>query len=125
MWEAAAEGRLDVQRCSACGEHRNPPSDGCPTCGSLEWTWDTLPGTGVVMTYVWLEDPTRKPGEFPSKTYNVAVVELDGAAGGPARIVTNVVDAWRPEDLQVGQRVELACVTISPGVGVPCFKRGS
>ena len=123
MWTAAAEGRLDVQNCDRCQHHRNPPSDGCPNCGSLDWSWKTLPGTGVVMTYVWIADPTRQPGEWPSPNYNVAVVELDGATGGPTRIVTNILDAWLPEDLQVGQRVELACVTVAEGVGVPCFKR--
>lgn len=123
LWSAAASDRLDIQKCAGCGEHRNPPSDGCPNCGSLVWAWDTLPGTGVVMTYVWIPDPTREPGAFPSPNYNVAVVELDGAQGGPTRIVTNIIDAWRAEDLHVGQRVELAGVILAEGVGLPCFKR--
>jgi hypothetical protein len=123
LWRGAAADRLDVQKCARCEEHRSPPSDGCPNCGCLDWSWDTLPGTGVVMTYVWIPDPTRTAGDFASPNYNVAVVELDGANGGPARIVTNIIDAWQPHDLQVGQRVELACVAVSEGVALPCFRR--
>jgi uncharacterized OB-fold protein len=125
LWRAAAHGRLDIQKCARCEDHRSPPSDGCPTCGSLDWDWDTLPGTGTVLTYVWIPDPTRKADELPSLNYNVAVVALDGAKGPSNRIVTNIIDAWQPDDLAVGQRVELHCVTVAEGVGLPCFKRSA
>lgn len=123
LWSAAAAGRLDIQKCTACGAHRNPPSEACIYCGSFEWSWDTLPGTGVVITYVWIPDPTRQDQGLPSPYYNVAVVELDGAQGGPTRIMTNIIDAWAFEDLAVGQRVELACVKLTDEIGMPCFTR--
>ncbi|MDB5428908.1 MAG: hypothetical protein JWP35_24 [Caulobacter sp.] len=123
LWRAAAQGRLDIQCCEACDKHRNPPSAACIHCGSFDWRWDTMPGTGVVMTYVWIPDPARKGQDLPSPYYNVAVVELDGVRGPPARIVTNIIDAWQLDDLQVGQRVELACIKLSEEVGLPCFTR--
>ena len=33
-WEAAAEGKLRMQRCGACGEIRFPPGHICRKCGS-------------------------------------------------------------------------------------------
>jgi uncharacterized OB-fold protein len=122
IWQAAAEGRLDVQRCKSCDSHRNPPSEACIFCGSFEWRWDTLPGTGQIATYVWCPDSTRG-ADFPSPYFNIAVVDLDGAHPGPLRIVTNIIDAWQLDDLAVGQKVELACVKLSDQVGLPCFKR--
>ena len=123
LWSAAAQDRLDVQRCLSCESHRNPPSPGCIHCGSLEWEWSTLPGTGTIMTFVWIPDPARKEGDYPSPVYNIAVVELDGARGTPVRIVTNIIDAWQIGDISIGQRVELSCVKLTDEIGLPCFKR--
>ena len=77
FWRAAAEGRLDVQRCTACGAHRHPPTEGCYRCRSLDWDWDTLPGTGRVFTYTWIVQPLH-PAIEAAAPYNVTVVEVDG-----------------------------------------------
>lgn len=122
MWTAAAAGRLDVQRCRACGAHRYPPSDGCFACTSRAWEWSTLPGTGIVYTYVWIPDRVRSAQLGRDVLTNVTIVELDGTDGDPVRITTNVLDAWEPGDLEVGQRVELECVTLADEVGLPCFR---
>jgi uncharacterized protein len=87
FWRAAAEGRLDVQRCSACGAHRHPPTEGCYRCRALEWEWDTLPGTGRVFTYTWVVQPLH-PAVESVTPYNVAVVEVDGTEGEPVRLVS-------------------------------------
>ena len=102
MWRAAADGRVDVQRCSDCGAHRYPPTDGCYRCGSVQWEWSDLPGTGTVYTYTWV--PTRTE---PHNRYNVAMVTLDGTDGDPVRVLSNVVDAWEDADLSVGHRAGL------------------
>jgi uncharacterized OB-fold protein len=120
MWRAAAAGRLDVQRCRSCGAHRYPPTDGCYRCGSLEWEWFPLPGTGVIYTYTWVPDRSRSTADG---FYNVAVVTLDGAEGDPVRILTNVIDAWEVDDLAVGDAVTVAGVEFAPGLGLPCFRR--
>lgn len=123
MWRAAAEGRLDVQRCSGCGAHRYPPTDGCYRCGSLEWGWSTLEGSGTVYTYMWVPDAARSAEHGHEVLYNVAIVELHGTEGDPVRMASNVVDAWDLGDLYVGQSVELECVPLGEGVGLPCFRR--
>lgn len=122
MWRAAGADRLDVQRCTACGAHRYPPGEGCTRCSSLQWEWSTVPGTGTIYTYSWVPDRTRSAEQGKEVFYNVAVVTLDGTEGDPVRILSNVIDAWDPGDLRVGQRVELACVPLAEGVGLPCFR---
>lgn len=125
MWRAAAEGRLEVQRCGDCGAHRYPPVGGCYRCGSSSWVWDQVPGTGTVVTYAWMPDRQRSADENREVLYNVAVVALDGVDGDPVRIVTNVLDAWEKTDLTIGQRVLLSCVKLSDDIGLPCFVKAT
>ena len=120
FWRAAAAGRLDLQRCTSCGWHRQPPTEGCFHCNSLDWAWDTLPGTGRVFTYTWVHHPLH-PVVESVVPYNVAVVVLDGTTGDPVRLVTNVVDA-DTETLAVGAPVVLACERLTAEVGLPRFR---
>jgi uncharacterized OB-fold protein len=120
FWKAAAEGRLDVQRCTNCGAHRHPPTEGCYRCGSLDWDWATLPGTGAVFTYTWVVQPLH-PAVESLAPYNVSVIEVDGVTDEPVRLVSNVVDATE-ETLHVGAPVTLACDKLTEDVGLPRFR---
>jgi uncharacterized protein len=120
FWKAAAAGRLDVQQCDHCGAHRHPPTEGCYRCGSLDWSWDTLPGSGMVFTYTWVVQPLH-PAVEAVVPYNVAVVDVDGVSDEPVRMVSNVVDADEGT-LRVGTRVTLACDKLTDDVGLPRFR---
>jgi hypothetical protein len=120
FWRAAAEGRLDVQRCTRCRAHRHPPTEGCYRCRSLAWEWDTLPGTGRVFTYTWVVQALH-PAIESAAPYNVTVVEVDGTEGEAVRLVTNVVDATE-DTLRVGAAVTLACDRLEPEIGLPRFR---
>lgn len=122
MWRAAADGRIAVQRCRDCAAHRYPPADGCYRCSSCRWEWSTLPGTGVVYSYVWIPDRARAAAGEAAACYNVAVVTLDGTSGEPVRVLSNVVNAWKIGDLHVDQRVEVVGVPFADGVALPCFR---
>lgn len=122
MWKAAAGDQLAVQRCAECGAHRYPPTEGCYRCSSCRWEWSTLPGTGTVYSYIWVPDRTRSAVEGREVLYNVVVVTVDGTEGEPVRVLSNVVDAWGPEDICVGQGVTLAAVPFAPGLALPCFR---
>lgn len=118
-WRAAAEGRLVVQRCAACGAHRHPPTGACYRCRSLEWSWDEVPGTGRVYTYTWADRPAH-PDLAHLGVYNVAVVELDGTEGDPVRILTKVVDVER-DALRVGLPVEVTFERVDDETALPIF----
>ena len=118
MWRAADTNKLAVQRCQDCAAHRYPPSDGCYRCSSCRWEWAALPGTGVVYSYIWV--PGRPGAE--AACYNVVIVTLDGTEGEPVRMLSNVVNAWDPDDLHVGQRVEVVGVPFADGLALPCFR---
>jgi uncharacterized OB-fold protein len=120
FWRAAAAGRLDLQRCTSCGWHRQPPTEGCFHCNSLDWAWDTLPGTGRVFTYTWVHHPLH-PAVESAVPYNVCVVDLDGVSGDPVRVVTNVVDATEAT-LSVDTPVRLSCERLTDDVGLPRFR---
>lgn len=43
FFEAAKEGRLEIQRCADCKTLRHPPAPACPSCRSF--SWDTVEST--------------------------------------------------------------------------------
>lgn len=122
MWQAAAGSKLAVQRCLDCAAHRYPPGDGCYRCSSCHWEWATLPGTGVVYSYIWIPGRPGAAAGGEAACYNVVIVTLDGTEGEPVRMLSNVVNAWDPGDLQVGQRVEVVGVPFADGLALPCFR---
>ncbi|MGH8033692.1 MAG: SDR family NAD(P)-dependent oxidoreductase, partial [Lysobacterales bacterium] len=46
---AAAEGRLKLQQCAACGHVCYPPREACPKCWCLELPWKDLPEGGMLL----------------------------------------------------------------------------
>ena len=46
FWEAAAQGRLAIQRCGGCGKWNHAPSIACPTCGGFALVFADVSGRG-------------------------------------------------------------------------------
>ncbi|MFC4944324.1 Zn-ribbon domain-containing OB-fold protein [Pseudonocardia sp. GCM10023141] len=115
-WEAAAEGRLVVQQCSACNTHRWEPVEVCHHCHSQAWTWAGTSGYGEVYTFTWAD--ARAAGV---DLYNLAVVELDDTRGDPIRILSWVVGVGR-KSLRCGMPVEVAFAPVAEGIAVPHFR---
>jgi len=113
-WQAAAEHRLLLQRCNACGRVRLPPGPLCPVCRSFDQGWQEASGRGTVYTYT-IVHRAYVPG-LPVP-YVVAVVALEE---GP-KLTSNVVDV-APESVQIGMAVELAWEDMGPGLAVPRFR---
>ena len=99
FWEGCARSELLLQRCSACGAYRHPPSSICAACLSDLHEWVPASGSGTVYTYAVVRQALRSgwEGRLP---YVVAVVELDE---GP-KILTNLVNI-APEAVQIGMPV--------------------
>ncbi|HXQ61889.1 MAG TPA: Zn-ribbon domain-containing OB-fold protein [Acidimicrobiales bacterium] len=117
-WEAAAEHRLVVQRCTACGTTRHPPGPLCPRCRSTASEWSDLPGTGSVFTYTVVRQAFI-PSLADRIPYVVIAVDPDGADG--ARIVSNLIDI-DPSDVSIGMRVDVVWEDMGPELSLPRFR---
>jgi uncharacterized protein len=106
FWEAAADGRLVVPVCDACGHHIWYPRSWCPVCGDEAVTWTEMSGRGTVYACTVVR---KGMGPWAAAApYVGAYVELEE---GP-RILTNVVtDA--PDDVAIGMAVTAIFVAVT------------
>src|ERR1700682_2594542 len=79
-WDAAAQGKLLVRKCTSCGRLHHYPRTICPFCFSDKTEWIEASGKGTIYSYSVMR---RAP-----VPYAMAYVTL---AEGP-RMVTNIVD---------------------------------
>jgi uncharacterized OB-fold protein len=115
-WAACREQRLAVQRCSACGHLRFPPSVVCPKCLAFEHEWTPLSGHGTIYSFIVVHRP-QHPGFFDVVPYNVAIVELEEGI----RLHTNVVECAN-EDLRIGLPVEVVFEKQDDEITLPKFR---
>jgi uncharacterized OB-fold protein len=85
FWDAAAEGRLVIQRCVECGTLRHPPAPMCGACGSLQWDTAESSGRGRIVSWISSLHPNR-PDDAPRI---VILVQLEEGT----RLVSNLLDA--------------------------------
>jgi uncharacterized OB-fold protein len=114
-WDAAAEDRLAVQRCTVCGHMQLYPRPWCLRCrGAVEWIGAS--GLGTVYSFTVIRQNFLQPfrDELP---YVVALVDLDE---GP-RLMTNVVGC-EPDAVTVGARVRAQFLAVADDARVPVFE---
>ena len=118
-WQAAAEHRLLVQRCTQCSNMRLPPAPICPECRSDDLDWQEVSGRGEVYTYTIIHRPVAANQEVP---FVVAVIALEGAQG--VRLISNLVDT--PHDqLEIGMPVQVVWEDMSADLTLPRFRAAS
>lgn len=93
--QALAQGRFQIQHCSACGQHVFYPRALCPHCGSAQLEWIAPSGAGCVYSSTTVRRKPESGGD-----YNVALVDL---AEGP-RLMSRI-DGVPPEQVRIGMRV--------------------
>lgn len=102
FWEGVHQGRLLVQRCSACGRHRFPPGEVCPECLSREADWVEVSGRGSVYSWIVVRHPIPREIFADETPYIVALIDLEEGV----RIASNLVDI-APEAVRDGMAVEV------------------
>ncbi|UOA16957.1 Zn-ribbon domain-containing OB-fold protein [Sulfitobacter dubius] len=112
FWEAAAEGRLLIQRCGGCGGAAFYPRELCPYCWSDALRWEEARGVGRLKSFSIIHKPGH-PGWFAVAPYSVGLVEL---AEGPT-LLSHLLS----EALEVGMALQLAPTSIGGRV-LPCFR---
>ncbi|KOV99238.1 nucleic-acid-binding protein containing a Zn-ribbon [Streptomyces sp. NRRL B-1140] len=119
-WDAAAEGRLLIRRCGACGRAHHYPREFCPHCWSEDVTWETASGRATLYTWSVVHRNDLPP--FKDRApYVAAVVEL---AEGP-RMMTEIVGAGEPLGPLAGEGAGLSAgaeLEVAFREGVPVFR---
>lgn len=115
FWAAAQEGRLVVQRCSACGAESFPPRGICRSCHSRDVAPAEITDRGEVYSYTvnyqrWLPDL-----EVP---YPIVLVEFPGH---PGVRVTGRLRGCAPDDITIGMPVEVGFEPGPGGYAIPSF----
>jgi len=108
-WDAAAERRLLVGHCEACGRHHFYPRALCPHCMSDRTAWVEAGGGGVIYSFSVMRRGVPAP-------YAIAYVKLDEGVS----MLTNLVDCDF-DALAIGQRVRVSFAASASGALVPVF----
>jgi uncharacterized OB-fold protein len=108
FWDAAAQGRLLIGKCKACGKPHYYPRALCPFCGSDATEWVEAGGGGSVYSYSVMR---RVP-----VPYALAYVTLDEGV----TMMTNIVDCDL-DAIRIGQRVRVVFKPTEGGPPVPMF----
>jgi uncharacterized OB-fold protein len=108
FWDATAQGKFLIKKCTACGEPHFYPRNLCPFCFSDKTEWVEASGNATIYTYSVMR---RAP-----VPYAIAYVTL---AEGPT-IMTNIVDCDL-DAIKVGQAVRLVFKPSDGGPPIPMF----
>lgn len=75
-WEAAAQGNLVLQSCSACGKTRHYPRLLCDHCYSDAVTWKPASGCGTIHSWT-VTHHAFHPAFAPELPYTLVTVDLE------------------------------------------------
>jgi uncharacterized OB-fold protein len=98
--QALAQGRFQIQHCTACGLHVFYPRALCTHCGSAQLEWVAPSGAGSVYSSTTVRRKPQAGGD-----YNVALVDL---AEGP-RLMSRI-DGIAPDQVHIGMKVQARVV---------------
>ena len=110
FFDAAAQGKLMVKRCAACGQSHHYPRALCPHCGSDRTEWRESSGQGTIYSYSVMR---RVP-----VPYAIAYVTLPEGV----TMLTNLVDCDL-DALRIGQAVKVVFKPTDGGPPVPMFTK--
>ena len=116
FWDAANEGRLVIQHCTACERLHHPPKPVCDQCGSEDsLEWKQMSGRGKIYNYGVVYDcPVRLLQE--DQPFNVAVIMLDE---DPGIQMYSHLPGTAVDEVPVGANVEVLFEATANGQKVP------
>ena len=115
-FDAANEGRLEMQNCSACNRLQNPPMPTCSQCKSANnLEWKVMSGKGKIYNYGVVYDcPVRLVQE--DQPFNLVVITLDD---DPGIQMYSHLPGTPVDDVPVGAAVEVIFEETANGQKVP------
>ena len=109
------QGKLLIQKCSACGVLRHPPRPICSACQSMEWQHVESTGQGVVHSYVIMHHPP-----LPGYEMQMAVGLIDLEEG--TRVVAGI-EGVPLAQVEVGMKVQCSIEELdASGFKGPVFR---
>ena len=118
FWDATADGKLALCRCTECRVWLQPPLERCRLCAGAT-AFEEVAGTGTIYSFIVQRQPSVV-GYLDALPYVVALVDLDEQDGLrlPSRIV-----GIEPEDVRVGMRVAVELEDLPGGdYKIPVFR---
>ena len=114
FWEGCAEGKLLIQRCSACATLRHPPAPVCIECHSFDWDTVQASGRGSLYSFVVMHYPEVAPFDHPNP---IGLIELEEGV----RLIAGLTGVKRDE-LRIGQRLQVEFQTFDEQQTLPLFR---
>src|SRR4051794_35309289 len=108
FWDAAAQGRLVLPHCRACGRRFFRPEVACTHCFATDWTWSEASGRGSLYSYSIVH---KAPAPGFAVPLVLAVVEL---AEGPF-MFSNLVRCGHA-DIRIGMALQVQFDEVARGI---------
>jgi hypothetical protein len=116
-WQGAAEGRLLLQRCRACGKLQFFPRAVCTGCFGADIGWIQASGKGKIHSFTWIWTPRNPAFKDEVPICYASIVLIEGVLM-QSRIVGAAL-----EKVQSGAEVNVAFLsTADPCIKLPVFE---
>jgi hypothetical protein len=121
FWDGVNQGRLQIQRCNACGHYIHYPRPICRFCRSTDLAWAVVSGKGTIYSYTVTVQPFH-PYWADKVPYVIATIEL--AEQPHLHFVSNIVDCPIAE-IAVGMPVEVEFRAVAEDLVLPMFRKAT
>ncbi len=115
FWDGCSEGVFRLQRCSQCAVYRFYPSESCQHCASVEYSWDTLSGSGKVASWIVIHRSVD-PAWSARTPFATGIVEIDEQ---PGCFVPGVIEGIEPSEIKAGLRVRITYDQVDKSLAFP------
>lgn len=113
FFDATAEGKLLLRRCTCCGQYLAPAAQTCPL-GSTALEWVEASGGGHLVSWAAVHDKPDADGN--THPLVIALVELEEGPWLRGQV------AWAaPDDMTAGARVTVEFEQPEDGEAIPVF----
>ena len=117
-WDGGKEGKLMLPRCTTCNKVHFYPRMLCPYCHSSQIEWMEASGVGYIHTYAVQH---RAFGGWADEAPFVTAY-IDLAEGDRIFTVLRGVDPEKPEEIEIGAKVQVEFEEANEDVSIPFWR---
>lgn len=114
FWEGCEQGKLLIQRCTACQTLRHPPAPVCINCHSFDWDSIQASGKASLYSFVVMHYPEVAPFDYPNP---IGLIELEEGV----RLIAGLVGV-DPKDIEIGQKLQVGFNRFDDQQTLPQFR---